>query len=57
VPSRQGPGWSESARTVQVRPTRPGGGSTDMAAEEAITVAVRVHPGASREAVLLLEDG
>ena len=28
-----------------------------MAAEDAITVVVRVHPGASREAILLLEDG
>ena len=28
-----------------------------MAAEDAITVAVRVHPGASREAIALLPDG
>lgn len=28
-----------------------------MAAEPTVTVAVRVHPGASREAVVLLPDG
>ena len=28
-----------------------------MAAEDAITVTVRVHPGASREAIALLPDG
>jgi len=37
-----------------VRVTLEGG---DLTSEDGITVAVRVHPGASREAVTLLADG
>lgn len=33
------------------------GKSASMTTEDAITVAVKVHPGASREAVTLLPDG